>query len=365
MLYLLHSADSERFAAHGNGAARYGDRMTNLATAITDCANDTWDTIVPVMHEYIAIPNVSLAFDPDWRANGHMAEAVTLIADWCRARPIDGLTVDVIELDGRTPIILMEVPATGAGTNDDTVLLYGHLDKQPEMEGWRDGLGPWTPVLEGDRLYGRGSADDGYAVVRQPHRHPGRAGSGRLAQPLRGAHRVERGVGHPDLPFYVEALADRIGTPSLVICLDSGCIDYDRLWVTTSLRGLVSGTLKVDIVTEGLHSGDVAGHDPVDVPDRPHAARPGRGRRDRERSSCPNSRRHPRGPAAARPTRRPPRSARSPTTIRSSTAPGRPPTTRPSSCCAPHLAADAQRRRRRGSAAHRAGGQRAAARARR
>lgn len=236
--------------------------MTLIDSTITDHCNEVWDGIVPVLHDYIAIPNVSPVFDPDWRANGHMAAAVQLISVWCRARPIPGLTVEVVELDGRTPVILIEVPAIGdARTHhgDDTVLLYGHLDKQPEMEGWRDGLGPWTPVLEGDRLYGRGGADDGYSAfaaltaIEAVH-----AAGGSHARCVVLIEASEES-GSPDLPAYVDALADRIGTPSLVICLDSGCIDYDRLWVTTSLRGLVSGTLTVDIVTDGLHSGDVSG----------------------------------------------------------------------------------------------------------
>jgi len=226
---------------------------------IAERCNTVWDDIVPVLHEYIAIPNVSEAFDPQWREHGHMAKAVQLVADWCRARPITGLTVEVVEIDGRSPVILVEIPATGDGSPDDTALLYGHLDKQPEMEGWRDGLGPWTPVLEGDRLYGRGGADDGYSAFAS-------LTAIEALQAAGGSHtrcvvliEASEESGSPDLPAYVEALAERIGTPSMVICLDSGCIDYDRLWVTTSLRGLVSGTLEVDIVTEGLHSGDASG----------------------------------------------------------------------------------------------------------
>jgi acetylornithine deacetylase/succinyl-diaminopimelate desuccinylase-like protein len=233
--------------------------VTTATSGFADHCTTVWDDIVPVLHDYIAIPNVSEAFDADWREHGHMQRAVELIEQWCRARPIPGLTVEVVELDGRSPVILMEVPATGAGSDDDTVLLYGHLDKQPEMEGWRDGLGPWTPVLEGDRLYGRGGADDGYSsfasltAIEAVH-----AGGGSHARCVVLIEASEES-GSPDLPAYVEALADRIGTPSLVICLDSGCIDYDRLWVTTSLRGGVVGTLNVDIVTDGLHSGDASG----------------------------------------------------------------------------------------------------------
>ena len=229
------------------------------AAAVAERCDENWDGIIPVLHDYIAIPNVSQDFDPQWREHGHMADAVELIAGWCRERPIPGLTVEVHELPGRTPMIVMEIPPTGSGSDADTVLLYGHLDKQPEMEGWRDGLGPWTPVLEGDRLYGRGGADDGYAAFASLSAIEAVHAAG-------GSHTrcvvlIEAGEesGSPDLPAYVESLADRIGDPSLVVCLDSGCIDYDRMWVTTSLRGLVSGVLTVDIVTEGLHSGDSSG----------------------------------------------------------------------------------------------------------
>ena len=234
-----------------------------LARAASDHVDHVWNGIVPVLHEYISIPNVSESFDPDWRTHGFMYQAVELIRGWCAARPIAGMTVEVIELAERSPVILIEVAAFGDqhgdGAPDDPVLLYGHLDKQPEMEGWRDGLGPWTPVLEGDRLYGRGGADDGYAAFAS-------LTAIEAVQTAGGSHRrcvvlieASEESGSPDLPAYVDALADRIGSPSLVVCLDSGCIDYERMWVTTSLRGLVSGVLKVDIVAVGLHSGDASG----------------------------------------------------------------------------------------------------------
>ena len=241
--------------------------MTIDSDNVAEFCTDTWEGLVPILCDYIAIPNVSEDFDSDWREHGYMAQAVSLISGWCRARSIEGMTVEVVELDGRSPVILIEIPANAGAsggdpsddTNDDTVLLYGHLDKQPEMEGWREGLGPWTPVLEGDRLYGRGGADDGYAAFAS-------LTAIEAVERAGGSHarcvvliEASEESGSPDLPAYVEALADRIGTPSLVICLDSGCIDYDRMWVTTSLRGMLNGTLTVDIVTEGLHSGDASG----------------------------------------------------------------------------------------------------------
>lgn len=218
-----------------------------------------WQAIVPVLHEYIAIPNVSEAFDADWREHGHMQRAVDLLRSWCEAREIEGATVTVHELDGRSPVLLIDVPASGGGSDTDAVLLYGHLDKQPEMEGWREGLGPWTPVLEGDRLYGRGGADDGYSTFASLVAIEAVRAAGAAHNRCIVLIEASEESGSPDLPAHVDALADRIGTPSLVVCLDSGCIDYERMWVTTSLRGLALTNLTVEIVTEGLHSGDVSG----------------------------------------------------------------------------------------------------------
>ncbi len=230
-----------------------------LPQPAADHVEQAWDEIVPVLHEYISIPNVSKVFDPEWIEHGHMRRAVELVSGWCESRAIDGATVEVHELPGLTPVIVIEVPAYGGGSATDTVLLYGHLDKQPEMHGWRDGLGPWTPVVEGDRLYGRGGADDGYSTFASLAAIEAvRAGGGAHTRCIVLIEASEES-GSPDLPAHVEALADRIGTPSLVVCLDSGCIDYARMWVTTSLRGIVNTALSVDIVTAGLHSGDVSG----------------------------------------------------------------------------------------------------------
>jgi acetylornithine deacetylase/succinyl-diaminopimelate desuccinylase-like protein len=217
------------------------------------------EDIVPALQRYIAIPNVSPAFDADWMANGHMAEAVELISQWCRTRPIAGMTVEVHELTGLTPVVVCEIPAFGDGDPDDTVILYGHLDKQPEMTGWNEGLGPWTPVIIGERLYGRGGADDGYAAF-------GALAAIEALQATGGSHprcivliEASEESGSPDLAAHVDALLPRLGSARLVLCLDSGCLDYERLWVTTSLRGLAGGTLTVEILEEGVHSGSAGG----------------------------------------------------------------------------------------------------------
>jgi len=214
-------------------------------------------SILPTLAEYVAIPNKSPLFDRDWRAAGHMDRAVALLGDWARPRLPSGATLEVVRLGERTPVILIDVPASGGATGE--VLFYGHLDKQPEMTGWREGLGPWTPVREGDKLYGRGVADDGYALFAALSAvNAVRADGLPHARSLILIEACEES-GSRDLPAYVEHLAPRLGTPSLVVCLDSGCANYDALWVTTSLRGLVIGTLEVSLLREGVHSGDGTG----------------------------------------------------------------------------------------------------------
>ena len=240
------------------------------ASKIESFVAGKWDDeIVPQLVEYIRIPNKSPMFDADWVSNGYMADAVRLMEGWARAQSIPGMTLEVVQLEGRTPLIFIDIPASGPAANasasatgtpgDDCVLLYGHLDKQPEMTGWDDDLGPWKPVLRGDKLYGRGGADDGYAIY----------GSLAAIQALQdqGAPHARCVVlieaceesGSYDLPAYVDHLADRIGKPSLVVCLDSGCGNYDQLWCTTSLRGLAGGNLTVKVLEEGVHSGDASG----------------------------------------------------------------------------------------------------------
>ncbi|HEX7153730.1 MAG TPA: M20 family metallopeptidase [Thermoanaerobaculia bacterium] len=218
--------------------------------------DETWSSsIVPTLEEYIRIPNQSPLFDPDWHRNGHMHKAVALARSWVESQNIQGLTIEVHELEGRTPLIYMEIE----GDASSTVLMYGHLDKQPAMVGWEAGLGPWTPVLRDGKLYGRGGADDGYAIfatiasIRALHDQ--KIPHARIVVIIECCEES----GSIDLPAYIDLLADRIGTPRLVICLDSGCGNYDQLWMTTSLRGSIVGNLTVEVLTEGVHSGDASG----------------------------------------------------------------------------------------------------------
>lgn len=221
-----------------------------------DFVNGLWDeSIIPELCDYIEVPNKSPHFDPDWEANGHMEKAVRQLEAWCKTQPIEGMTVEVVRIDGRTPLLFVDIP----GASDDIVLLYGHYDKQPEFSGWDADLDPWKATIRDGKLYGRGGADDGYAVFGSltairamqeqgvPHAH--------CVVLIEGCEES----GSFDLPYYIELLEDRIGAPDLVVCLDAECGNYDQLWCTTSLRGNLTGTLRVDVMTEGVHSGSAGG----------------------------------------------------------------------------------------------------------
>ncbi|QTS83744.1 M20/M25/M40 family metallo-hydrolase [Coxiella endosymbiont of Amblyomma nuttalli] len=212
----------------------------------------TWDkSIIPALINYIKIPNKSIFYDLNWKAHGYMDEAMQLIVAWCQKQPIRDLQLEVIQLSERTPLLFIEMP----GQINETVLLYGHIDKQPEMKGWEKDLGPWKPVLREGKLYGRGAADDGYAVFAaltaiatlQRHQIP----HARCIAIIEASEES----GSIDLPPYLRYLKNRIGKPNLIICLDSGCGNYEQLWCTTSLRGNINGELKIEVLKNGIHSG--------------------------------------------------------------------------------------------------------------
>ncbi|WP_028602825.1 M20/M25/M40 family metallo-hydrolase [Ottowia thiooxydans] len=222
-----------------------------------------WDSdIVGRLTDYIAVPAKSPGFDADWVAHGFIDAVVQQAADWVTAQKVPGLKLEVIRIEGRTPVIFFEVDSTRTGEargTGQTVLMYGHLDKQPEFTGWRNDLGPWTPKYEDGKLYGRGGADDGYAVYAAIAAVQALK-SQNVAHPrIVGLIETSEESGSSDLLPYIDALRSRLGDVGLVVCLDSGAGNYDQLWLTTSLRGMAGGTLKVEVLTEGIHSGDASG----------------------------------------------------------------------------------------------------------
>jgi len=226
--------------------------MSDLISSI----DNFWEkSIVPTISEYIEIPAKSPSFDGNWKENGYLHKALKLVDAWIDAQKVPGLKKEILEDGGRTPLLLLDLP----GDYDYQVLMYGHLDKQPEMTGWSEGLGPWKAVRRGEKLYGRGGSDDGYAVFasvcalkhliseKSPRPH------------IKVAIEFSEESGSPDLPFYFENASEKFGKPDLIVCLDSGAGNYEQFWTTTSLRGLVNGLLRVDVLSEGVHSGDASG----------------------------------------------------------------------------------------------------------
>ncbi|MEU6645003.1 M20/M25/M40 family metallo-hydrolase [Saccharomonospora sp. NPDC046836] len=208
--------------------------------------------------EFVAIPALSPAFDSGWAATRHIHAAVEHVRSYLEARNIAGATAEVVELPGRTPVLLLDVPARAA-TNPETVVIYGHLDKQPAAGDWSPGLGPWTPVVKDERLYGRGAGDDGYAGYAA-------AAALEALHAAGGSHArtvvlLETGEesGSPDFAAYLEHLSARLGRVGLVICLDTAGADYERLWLATSLRGIAFLDLTVRVLTSGVHSGHGSG----------------------------------------------------------------------------------------------------------
>lgn len=232
--------------------------------ALQEKVNEKWDEdITPALVEFIKVPAKSPAFDTNWAKNGYLDQVVNDAVVWVKAQQVQGLTIEVLQLnhsDGspRTPVIYFEIPAFNSNA-DKAVLMYGHLDKQPESSGWEIGPGPWEPAIINNRLYGRGGADDGYAIYTS-------VGMVKVLQQMGASHPRIVGLietceesGSFDLPPYFDLMRERIGDVSMVVCMDSGAGDYKRLWLTSSLRGLVAGELTVQVGTQGVHSGEASG----------------------------------------------------------------------------------------------------------
>lgn len=214
---------------------------------------DALDTLMA----YAAIPCLSPMFDADWAENAHIDEAVTLLADWARARTLASFDVSVHRIEGRTPLLCVTVDATNNSTG--TAVLYGHLDKQPPLGEWSEGLDPFIPVRRGDRVYARGVADDGYSTFASLLALEAMEAGGVTHSRCVVLIEASEESGSTDLEAYLDLLNDHLGRVELMICLDSGALTYDRLWVTTSLRGVVNIELSVKVLTQGQHSGSASG----------------------------------------------------------------------------------------------------------
>ena len=230
--------------------------------ALQQSIEKRWDeSIVPTLCDFIRIPNQSPFFDSQWATNGFMDQAIALCVSWAEALGLKGFKLRVVRDGARTPCLFAVIDASSPShASAASILMYSHLDKQPPLTAdWEDGLGPYTPVIRNGRLYGRGGADDGYglfaALAAVKALQEAGVPHGRLVLMTEACEES----GSIDLPYYVETLADEIGPLSAIVCLDSGAGNYDQLWMTTSLRGAIAGTLRVKILNEGCHSGAASG----------------------------------------------------------------------------------------------------------
>ncbi|APW40329.1 peptidase M20 [Rhodoferax koreense] len=238
--------------------ARVPAAVLNATEALSQVSRAWDETLVPELTRYIEIPAKSPSFDKEWAAHGYLETVMRNAAAWVESQKVEGLKLEIVRLEGRTPVLFFEVAASGTQTVE-TVLMYGHLDKQPEFNGWRNDLGPWTPKYEDGKLFGRGGADDGYAVYASITAIQALKAQNAPHPRIVGLIETCEESGSYDLLPYVDALRPRLGEVALVICLDSGAGNYDQLWLTSSLRGMASGVLKVEVLTEGVHSGDASG----------------------------------------------------------------------------------------------------------
>lgn len=116
--------------------------------------------VIPALIEYIKIDNLSRTYDTEWNTNGKLQKAAQYIVQWVRDLKVDGLSVEIIQDQGYSPLIFTEIQ----GQIPHTLFFYGHYDKQPPMVGWMEGIGATNPKIINGKLYGRGGADDGYAT---------------------------------------------------------------------------------------------------------------------------------------------------------------------------------------------------------
>ena len=222
-----------------------------------DFVQKEWtENVIPSLMDFIRIPNVSPAFDDAWYTNGLQNQAFDLVTQWAEAQKIENCKIELFKEPERTPLLFMEIEAHNS---DQTCMLYAHIDKQPPMGVWMEGLGPYEPAVKEGKLYGRGAVDDGYgfycaitaikAIKAQGLPCP------RIVMTFEGCEES----GSRDLPYYMDKLSERIGTPDLICCLDAGCGNFEQLWVTTSLRGNTNINLTVQMLEEGVHSGTSSG----------------------------------------------------------------------------------------------------------
>jgi acetylornithine deacetylase/succinyl-diaminopimelate desuccinylase-like protein len=167
---------------------------------------------------------------------------------------LEGCKVNALYDEGRSPFLIVQIEASEGNTSQNSVLYYGHMDKQPFGPGWKY---PATePIIEDGKLYGRGSSDDCYALYAAVLSvkacqtlglpHP------KIVITIEGS---EEGGNTEDLVHYLSTYRDLIGSPNTVLCLDTSALLEDTLAISTSLRGGCNFDLTVGVSKDNMHSG--------------------------------------------------------------------------------------------------------------
>jgi acetylornithine deacetylase/succinyl-diaminopimelate desuccinylase-like protein len=230
-------------------------KSVDLTALSTFCEGQYDTSVIPSLMTYMGFQNQSRAYDELWETNGLLDQAANHIKLWVEGFGIKGLKTEVIKEKGLSPIVFTEIP----GDLPQTIFYYGHFDKQPPFEGWRVGLGPYTPVIVDGKLYGRGGADDGYSTYSTMVSIKACQEQGIKLPRCVMITEGDEESGSDHMVEYVKMLKDRIGTPDMIFCLDSGALDYESFCLTTSLRGVINAIYTIDILNEGVHSGVASG----------------------------------------------------------------------------------------------------------
>ena len=223
---------------------------------IIDAHWDNW--YVKGLCEFIEVPNLTPMVDPNYLTNGLNEKAMALVDDYINKLEIKGISKKIFQPDGMTPLIVYAVDKAEGGS-DAQIMFYGHLDKQPWMDGWDEGLGPTKPVIRGEYLYGRGGGDDGYSPFSTMLAIKNAQLQGIKHSRIVLVLETEEESGSPNLINLLNIAKDFIGNPDYLFCLDSGAFDYNQLWLTSSLRGITLMDVTVKAGKGGYHSGEVGG----------------------------------------------------------------------------------------------------------
>lgn len=200
-----------------------------------------------LLADLVAMPSVSA---PSFDKAGVRATAEALLAILADA----GFeNTRLLEVDGGNPAVFAEIPAPPGAP---TILLYAHYDVQPPGPASEWATGPYDPVVEDGRLYGRGSADDKAGVVM--HLGAVAAHGGHPPVGVKLFFEGEEEAGSESLGAILENHGDLL-RPDIIVIGDGGMWSEEIPAFLTSLRGLVACNIEIRTLAAAVHSGEFGG----------------------------------------------------------------------------------------------------------